>query len=311
VVSIIISSYKQELFNNVSKNIKETIGVPFEIIQIWNPNKMGICAAYNEGVAKANYEYLVFAHEDILFHNQNWGNELIKTFESDPEIGLVGVIGSHYKASILSGWVNHKNNHSSNLISNFNGHVFYDQIKNGIKVNKSQLYHYEDILKLLPNKTEYEEVVCLDGLFMATKKSVYNEFQFDELTFKNFHCYDIDYSLQVTQKYKVVVSYNIFVCHYSFGSFNQQWIKDSLLLRKKWIKLLPHSNRHLSNKAIIEFEKTAYILLTHIIRKNKKYFHLLFTEIFNFSLFKKVGLMGSIYLMFTILKHSLYFVFKK
>jgi glycosyltransferase involved in cell wall biosynthesis len=310
VVSIIISSYKPELFEQISQNIEQTIGLPFEIIQIWNPNKMGICEAYNKGAKLAKYEYLVFAHEDILFHNQNWGKELIKTFEIDHTIGLVGVIGSHYKASILSGWVSHKNNHSSNLISNFDNRIFYDKVKFGTKLTETTLYTYDEILRLIPVNIEYEEVVCLDGLFLATKRNVFNEFQFDESTFKNFHCYDIDYSLQVTQKYNAVVSYNIFISHFSSGSFNKQWIKDTFAFNKKWVKVLPYSNKYLSNQDIIKSEVNSYILLTHTIRKNKFLYHLLITELFKIQLIKKIGFLNYLQLIFEILKHSLNFIKK-
>ena len=51
-------------------------------------------------------EYLCFMHDDIFIHTKNWGLELLKTFESDNEIGLIGVAGSKIKTKMPSGWWN-------------------------------------------------------------------------------------------------------------------------------------------------------------------------------------------------------------
>src|ERR1700744_2986719 len=105
MISIIVCSVNEELFRKFEKSVADNIGVEFEIIKIDNTgNRYGICEAYNKGAASAKFEYLCFAHEDILFRSDNWGQVLIKAFEGDEHIGVIGVAGSKYKSLAPSGW---------------------------------------------------------------------------------------------------------------------------------------------------------------------------------------------------------------
>ena len=104
MISIIVSSVDNKLFDSFQQNLSETIGVPFEVIKIPNKGEMGICAAYNLGGVQAKYDYLVFAHEDIRFHTNDWGSRLLQLFHDNEEIGLAGVVGSEYKPAVYSGW---------------------------------------------------------------------------------------------------------------------------------------------------------------------------------------------------------------
>ena len=72
MLSIIISSYQPEFYLALEKNIAESIGIPYEIMKIDNPGIMGICEAYNRGAEKAQYDFLLFLHEDVLFETQDW-----------------------------------------------------------------------------------------------------------------------------------------------------------------------------------------------------------------------------------------------
>ena len=76
MLSIIVSSYQPENFSALEKNIAETCGVDYELIKIDNPGIMGIPKAYNKGAKKARFENLLFLHEDVLFHTQNWGENV-------------------------------------------------------------------------------------------------------------------------------------------------------------------------------------------------------------------------------------------
>jgi hypothetical protein len=83
---------------------------------------MGICEAYNIGGSKAQYPYLIFCHEDIIFLTSNWGILLCQNFEQDLQIGLIGVIGGKYKSVFKSGWGIPANNTTSSFMigSHFN-----------------------------------------------------------------------------------------------------------------------------------------------------------------------------------------------
>jgi hypothetical protein len=188
MISIIVSSYNPNFYTAFSKNVEETIGVPYEIIQVKNPGIMSICAAYNRGIEQAQYNILCFAHEDILFKTGNWGKKVIDLFQQN-QIGLLGIAGSTYKLRTPSGW----------------GFVHSAQRGRLIQHHKfSQKDWFEKDEN--PDNEILSKVVCVDGVWMCTTKSVVKECRFDEELFTSFHCYDIDFSLAVFQKFNVFVT---------------------------------------------------------------------------------------------------------
>lgn len=208
MISIIISSYKSNYFNDVSANINETIGIPYEIIKIENPGKYGMCEAYNMGAKKAQYDFLCFMHEDIKMLTQGWGLKLINHFKIDPKLGLLGVAGGIYKTALPTGWFHYRSDYS--------------------RVNMVQ--HEKDGSKT-PNCTRTNEVLdkvkTLDGMFLFTTKVVWMKYQFNE-SLKGFHLYDIDFSLRVGQSYDVAVCYDVTLEHFSKGTYTNDWLIDTI-----------------------------------------------------------------------------------
>ena len=50
---------------------------------------------------------------------------------------------------------------------------------------------------LQPNRENVlEEVVCLDGVFICSRKEVWQQSKFNDADLKGFHFYDIDFSLK-------------------------------------------------------------------------------------------------------------------
>jgi hypothetical protein len=241
MISVIVSSYRPELFTAFSNNIKTTIGnIPFEIICINNPGTTGIAAAYNSCVAKSNYPYLCFVHEDVVFKTQHWGQLLVDHFIRDEKLGLIGVAGSRYKSFVYSGlgstWGN------AGLRMNI-----IQRVKNNSKhfVRKAA-------------DTNAEEVIILDGCFLCTTSKVFADIQFDEQNFKGFHAYDIDFSFAVSFKYKVSVVYDILLEHLSAGGFNEQWMNETFKLHHKWSASIPRAVSKLSKQDIYLQEAGAY-----------------------------------------------------
>lgn len=225
MISIIISTYKENFLKDITKNIKSTIGVDFEIIAIENHAKYSLCEAYNLGVEKAKYQFVCFVHEDVIFKNQDWGNILISLMNSDNSIGLVGVAGTKFRSSYPSALG------QSPFLSKFKrGHVFY--MKNGIE---SYLDFDESST---PN--EIEDVVCLDGVFLFSKKEVFKHCRFDDILLNHFHGYDIDFSLQVFfAGYRVLVDRRIEIFHASNGNYDRNNTIANRKISKKWWKKLP------------------------------------------------------------------------
>ncbi len=210
MISIIISSYQPKYYFALEKNIAETVGVPYEIIKIDNPGLMGICRAYNTGATQAKFKNLLFIHEDILFHTQNWGEKLINHLE-DPETGIVGVAGSDYVPTAPSGWF-------------IKGHSYLHLLQNSKNRSQPELINFTNQIK--------HSVYALDGVFLAVKKVKFNNFKFDE-KIPGFHAYDIDLSLRFVEKYKNYVINDILIEHFSEGSPDKDFTEANILVRKK------------------------------------------------------------------------------
>ena len=185
---------------------------------------MGLCEAYNHGAGKARYELLCFAHEDILIHTEQWGRKVISIFNEHHELGLLGVAGSSYKPTIPSGW-SFPTADAATMFMNF---------VEGTGGTPERRVAYNN-----PGNSALPGVVCVDGFWFCTRRAIAREIRFDEALFKRFHCYDVDYSLAVYQKYKVAITFDILIEHFSGGSFNAEWAQETLKLHRKWKKYLP------------------------------------------------------------------------
>lgn len=221
MLSIIICSRDSGLFQKATANVADTIGVPYEIIRVDNANgSYGICAAYNKGARQSRYGLLCFMHEDILFRSPAWGKTVARTL-SQPKIGLLGVTGSKYLVDAPAPW--------------WGAGPEY--------CRRNVLEHYADdttahILQN-PDNLEAEEVIAVDGLWMCTRKEVWEKHPFDESRFPYFHIYDIDFSMQIAQHYKVLMTYEILIEHLSGGTLNKPWVAGSIAFYDKWKKALP------------------------------------------------------------------------
>ena len=221
MISCIICSANTEMREAVRANIAQTIGLPHEIIVIDNQeDQYSICQAYNKGAESAAFETLCFLHEDILFETMDWGQKLLSHFEKHNNTGLIGLAGTMYKTLAPSGW--------------------WAVTDKYLSYNYRQSYKHTDkeTIERKMNCESVKEVVCLDGVFLAVKKDVFNKFRFDE-SLPFFHGYDMDLSLAIGAEYKHYVVPDILIDHLSEGSLDDTWIRNMYLLFKKWNKQLP------------------------------------------------------------------------
>lgn len=222
MISVVICSVNKIMLSNITNNIIESIGVPFEILSVDNSySNRGISAVYNDLGNKAIFDIICFIHEDVIIHTKNWGDVLVKLF-LDKKLGLVGISGATYKSKYPGTW-------SACDISLYRTHSI------------QHFKHLEEpqITNINPDNVTHTEVAVIDGVFMATSKIVFKEHNFDELLLKNFHLYDLDFSVNVGINYNVVVSYEILIEHLSEGNLDKNWILDSLKIHKKWKDILP------------------------------------------------------------------------
>lgn len=223
MISIIVCSRLDPLNDLHERNISKTIGAEFEYIRINNQNNTyNLCSAYNEGVRRSTGETIVFIHEDVFFMEGGWGEKLRGKF-SDPSIGLVGVAGTQYLFSDTPGWV-------AAGRPFIKGQVVHET-NNGSTYNLT-VFSWENI---------DTEVVAVDGLFFAIRRSLFETIKFDDQTFDGFHLYDLDICMQIRHTHRLMVTKDILLKHQSGGSFNDQWQTYALRFLNKYKDELPAS----------------------------------------------------------------------
>lgn len=221
MISIVVCHRSTDFLEQFKQNLANTIGVEYELIVVDNSqNSYGICQAYNIGGAQAQYNLLCFAHEDILFHTPNWGQNLLQHFKN-PAVGAVGVAGSKI----------------------FGRKWFTFGGKHGFgKINILQHtpdHRVEHLEKIDPG-AKSGKVVSLDGVFIACRKSVFVSTPFDEQNLRHFHCYDMDFSLRVSQQHQVLVAYDILLEHISSANYNERFAQEfDQHFMPKWTAHLP------------------------------------------------------------------------
>lgn len=224
MISVIICSINKVFANRVQKNIAETIGVAWESIIIDNTlSPQSITAVYNQGAAKANYDTLCFVHEDVLFQTTGWGLRIASAFNQDERLGLIGVAGSKYKSKTPSGW-----------------YTGFTELDCGNITHLNQDGKNEKLYFNPEPGTTAQEVVTVDGVFMCCPKKVWEDVKFDEVVLKDFHLYDLDFSVRVAEKYKVIVTFEIDIIHITKGAhYGNRWLESTLIWHRYMQKKLP------------------------------------------------------------------------
>lgn len=224
MISVVICSVKKHLAAQIKSNIDNTIGVPWEAVIIDNTSpSRGITTVYNDGARKASFPILCFVHEDVAFLTQDWGKKIVKYFEEDGQLGMVGVAGSSYKSVTVAGWMT-----SIAAFDRFN--ITH---RNPAGINEKM--HLDSV-----PRASVKEVITLDGVFLCAPKKIIEEIPFDENLLKGFHLYDIDISWRISKKYKVAVSFDIDMLHFTEGGdFGDRWVDATIKWHQYYRRQLP------------------------------------------------------------------------
>lgn len=256
MISLVICSRTSQLNEFLRQNIEKTIGTEYEIVLIDNSkNHYSIFEAYNKGVELSKYSFICFMHDDIQYLTENWGNLALARFENN-QVGAIGISGSPYLSLFPGPWW------SSGLITKYI--VELDNIK-------------ETLVNISYKKPQNNavEVVALDGVWLFVRKSVFNKIKFDNSSFKGYHFYDLDLSMQLKKSGFILLSvFDILIKHQSMGNINYSWIKNGFLFTNKWKSKLPISLNPVSIKQMLYFEfKSIKFCLKTLYRLFKKEFN--------------------------------------
>lgn len=137
-------------------------------------------AAYNAAMESSDARYKVYLHQDVFIYHQDFIGDILKVFQADKQIGLLGVIGGvnlPQNAVIWNAW-----NRGSTLACN--------------NKNAFPLIYIQD--------TPYAEAEAIDGMLMATQYDV----PWREDLELGWDFYDVSQSLEFRRKgYKVVIPF--------------------------------------------------------------------------------------------------------
>ncbi len=286
MITVVVCSVNPDLLLQLQNSLATTIGVEYELL-VWDNRKeqRGLCEMYNSMAARARFPLLCFLHEDILLQTLSWGKVLVNLFESNPDTGVIGIAGGKYKSAAYSGW--------------FTGNPELDcyNITHRIQGKDHKLVQQ-------PGGTaRLQEVICVDGVFMACRKSLWERVKFGDQLLKGFHFYDIDFSLRSSLECKVMVTLDIDIIHItSGGDYGNNWVKEAIIFHEKQHCPLPRKTNEVAmgNHELeivgtwLDFLKKEKISLKNKwlwIKKQQLYLHPgLWYDISKFILYRPLGL---------------------
>lgn len=153
-------------------------GYSVDVISILEAASMA--AGYNEGMRASDAKYKIYLHQDVFIIYRKFLYALLEIFESDPQIGMIGMVGSPKMPSCGIMWYGAREGGGYGLIPVQKPYGEYE-------------YSLEDGL---------HEVEAIDGFIMITCQDL----PWREELFDGWDFYDISQSFEFRkQGYKVVV----------------------------------------------------------------------------------------------------------
>jgi len=189
-----------------------------QIVEKINNGEKSLSEVYNEILDESQYDIVVLCHDDLEFDTNKWGDKLLKSFEKNPEYGILGLAGTKFLDKSGQWWkvphtmfgiVNHKHE--------------------GKKWTSTYSKNLNDRI---------EETILVDGLFIAIDKNKIKH-KFDE-SIPGFHFYDLGFCLpNYLDGVKIGVIFNNRVTHLSIGQTNEQWEINRQFFSEKYESNLP------------------------------------------------------------------------
>ena len=174
-------------------------GLPHEILVIRNARSLA--EAYNRAVTSSSGDVIVLSHDDVNILAADFAARLEHHLQ---RFDVVGVMGATQMTGPAWGWSGHPN---------LRGWITHNAPGAG-----------EWFVDIVAPRCVADDIVVLDGVFLAAKRPVFGAVQFDAETFDGFHLYDIDWSYRAAMAgFRVAVAGDLLLVHESRGSFDPDW----------------------------------------------------------------------------------------
>ena len=220
-IAVVVCSKKTSEENKgFVEHIKETCGCDTHVYMIHNPDGVSLSKIYADMLVnkEIDSDIIVFIHDDIEFLKKGWGAEVLRLFNEHEEYGIIGVAGSA-QFDERGAWWNYDKK--------------YGQVLHRAE-GKSWLTAFSPLLT-----KDLEDVVVIDGLFMAIhKKRISENFSRD---LDGFDMYDIWFCLSnyFAKKCKIGVTTNIRLAHNSVGKLKDTWYKNREIINNTFGNKFP------------------------------------------------------------------------
>lgn len=264
MITIAYSTHRDNSYNqNFKQHIVKSVGLKnVQVLEYENKNQFSLAEIYNKAISESKYDIVVCLHNDVKLEN-NWGRNLIKDYELNPDYAIIGKAGSCYFPE--SG-------------------IYWERMNHTMV---GQVYHHPQghnkwLSKYSPKFPFLIPVVTIDGLFISFDKNKIKH-KFDE-TIGKFHFYDHSFCVpNYLDGVKIGVTTSFDITHESVGQPNQEFFESKDKFLKKWgtnlpLDLKPINPYHIKIKQKL-LKNTGKVA---IIIPNKDKNHLLFNCINSF-----------------------------
>lgn len=154
-------------------------GYEMDIMEVKGALSMTSGCSY--GMKNTDAKYKVYMHQDVFIKNRNFIQDILDIFQSDTQIGLIGLVGTPYM--------------------NKRGTMWHG-VRYGGFYKLLEYMEKDKVHRFFPLYNGYLEVEAVDGLLMATQYDI----PWREDIFKKWDFYDVSQCFEfIRARYKVVV----------------------------------------------------------------------------------------------------------
>jgi hypothetical protein len=200
MISVIVCSNDPNRFESVKGMYERSFrGVEWQLLGIHDAKSLA--EGYNRAIAKSTGEIIVLSHDDVEIFSPEPAQRLLKHLET---FDLVGVAGTSRLVHPYWPSAGHP-------------HIF-GQIVHVLSDGKLNLDVFGAPFPVV------DGIQALDGVFMAGRRPIFQQIQFDAEMFDGFHLYDLDFTYRAfSAGLRIGVVNDICLLHRSGGKFRDDW----------------------------------------------------------------------------------------
>jgi GT2 family glycosyltransferase len=191
-------------------------GHAWELI-VSNGNNLDILEGYNWGASQAQYDNLLFIHDDVrILGNPSCFDRPLDLLKK-PMTGVVGCAGARLLPKDATWW-NAPNEECWGMVA-------HPTKQGDFGIHWNTWPHHQ---------ARFGRVAVLDGCFLMMSRRFFEKMGgFDSKNYKGYHFYDVDLSFRACLQGFVNYSAPIPISHRSRGAVNENWEEN----RKKFLEL--------------------------------------------------------------------------